>query len=131
MQNSYGINIGAQDGTEKPIPYVFNNTIVDSRQRAVNIGSNAGSGGYVRDNIIAGPDFDAIRAPGFIKVSNNLISEKGQAGFVDPSLLNFHLSASSDARNAGSAGYPQIDFDDVTRPKGGAPDQGAYEATVP
>ncbi len=131
MLNSYGINVGAEDGCEKPIPYVFNNTIVDSRQSAINLSGHVGNGAYVRDNVIAGAESNPIRAPGFVKLTNNLVGPVSKMGFVDPAQLNFRLGPNSPARNDGSDGFPQIDFDDVTRPKGGAPDQGAFEATSP
>jgi hypothetical protein len=37
------------------------------------------------------------------------------------------LNVQSPARNQGGATYPPTDFDDVARPQGGAPDQGAFE----
>jgi len=128
MLNSYGINVGAQDGCEKPIPYVYNNTIVDSRQTAINLGSNVGSGGYVRDNLIAGLESNAIRPSGSTKLINNLVGSVAQMDFVDPGRLNFRLTKNSPARNQGSNAFPQIDFDNVTRPKEGTADQGAFEA---
>ena len=131
MLSSYGIRVGAEDGCAKPIPYVYDNTIVDSRQSAINFGSNVGSGGYVHDNIIAGVESNPISAPGFIKLTNNRVGSVSQMGFVDAARLNFRLNANSPARNKGSDSFPQIDFDNVTRPKGGAPDQGAFEATSP
>lgn len=131
MLNSYGISVGAEDGCEKPIPYVYANTIVDSRQSAINLGSNIERGALVHDNIVAGVDGNPIHAPSFAKLTNNRVGTVSQMGFVDPARLNFRLGGNSPARNQGSDSFPQIDFDNVTRPKGGAPDQGAFEATAP
>ncbi len=47
--------------------------------------------------------------------------------FVDSAHKNFHLRTSSPARNEATNDYPSKDFDDVTRPKEGAADQGAFE----
>jgi hypothetical protein len=128
MLNSFGISVGGQDGCEKPIPYVYNNTIVDSRQTGINLATNVGTGGFVRDNLVAGVDGTGIRAPGSIKLINNLVGSISQMDFVDPSRLNFRLTKNSPARNQGSTSFPQIDFDNVTRPKEGTADQGAFEA---
>jgi hypothetical protein len=129
MSSSFGISVGAQDGCEKPIPYVFNNTIVDSRESAISLRNNVGAG-FVRDNIVAGPSTSPIHAPGFINVINNRVGSVSQISFVNPGLQNFRLNANSPARNQGSNIFPPIDFDDVTRPKDGAPDQGAFEGNT-
>ena len=131
MSNSYGISVGAQTGCEKPIPYVYNNTIVNSRQSGISLTSNVG-GGFVRDNIVAGAGGNpVIIAPSFVELINNRIGAVSQMGFVDPGLLNFHLTTNSPAWNQGSSIFPPMDFDDVTRPKDGAADQGAFEGNNP
>ena len=61
MGSSYGISVGAQAGCEKPVPFIYNNTIVNSRQSAINVSGNVGAG-FVRDNIVAGRA--AIRSSG-------------------------------------------------------------------
>ena len=130
MSQSYGIHVGAQDGCEKPAPYVYNNTIVDSRQGAISVGSNAGAG-FVRDNIVAGAGTNpVITAPSFVKLINNQIGTVSQLGFVDPSRREFRLKIDSPARNEGSYDFPATDFDDIKRPKDGAPDQGAFEGST-
>lgn len=127
MLRAYGISVGAQDGTEKPLPFVYSNTVVGARDGAINIGSNVGPG-YVRDNIAAGSGGNpVIAAPGFVDVTNNRIGSMSQLEFVDPARLNFRLKSSSPARNEGSNNFPQTDYDGVPRPKEGAADQGAYE----
>jgi len=127
MAKSYGISIGAQDGCEKPVPNIYNNTVVDSRDGAISIGSNTGAG-FVRDNIAAGSGTNpVITAPVFIKLINNRVGPVSQMAFVDPSRKQFRLKISSPARNDGSSDFPPTDFDDIKRPRDGAPDQGAFE----
>jgi hypothetical protein len=126
MSLSYGISIGAQDGTEKPVPTVYSNTIVQSRDSAIDISRNVGSG-VVRDNVVAGFGNPAIKTPSIVKQVNNRVGSVVQMAFLDPLRKNFRLSTNSPARNEGSSSYPKTDFDDVARPKGGAPDQGAFE----
>jgi len=129
MSSSFGISVGAQDACEKPVPYVYNNTIIDSRESAISLRSNVGAG-LVRDNIVAGPDSNPIHAPGFVNLINNRVGTVSQMSFLDPGRLNFRLSTNSPARNRGSNIFPAIDFDDVARPKDGAPDQGAFEGNT-
>ncbi len=40
MMRSNGINVGAQDGCEEPIPTIYSNTIVNSRQGGINVDNN-------------------------------------------------------------------------------------------
>jgi hypothetical protein len=47
--------------------------------------------------------------------------------FVDPGRANYRLKIGSPARNQGTNEYPDKDFNDVSRPKDGAADQGAFE----
>ena len=127
VNNSHGINVGSQNGCEKPIPYIYNNTIVNSRQSGINWGSNVGAG-FVRDNIVAGTGGNpVIIAPKFVELINNRVGAVSQIDFADPGRLNFRLKVSSPARNQGSNTFPQNDFNDVTRPKEGSADQGAFE----
>jgi hypothetical protein len=129
MGKSFAIKVGAESGLEKPVPFVYSNTIVNSRHGAINVGSNVGSG-FVRDNIAAGSgDNPVISAPGFVELTNNRVGSVADMGFVDPGRGKFRLKSGSPARNEGSSDYPPIDFDDVRRPKDGAADQGAYEGS--
>jgi chitodextrinase len=49
-------------------------------------------------------------------------------GFVNPGALNYHLAPGAAALNASvAADAPSTDHDGVARPKGGAPDAGAFE----
>lgn len=127
MGRSFGINIGAQIGTEEPAPYIYNNTIVNSRDSGISVTRNVGPG-FVRDNIIAGAGTNPVlRAPGFINLVNNRVGPVSLIGFVDPSRGNYRLKISSPARNQGSSNFPPTDHDDVARPKEGSADQGAFE----
>jgi len=129
MSNSYGISAGAQPGCEKPIPYVYNNTIVGSRQSGISLSQYVGPG-FVRDNIVAGAGGGAaILAPGRVPVTNNRVGAVSQIGFQDPTTLDFHLGATSPAWNQGSEDFPPTDFDDEARPRDGAPDPGAFEGS--
>ena len=130
MAKSFGIRVGAQDGCEEPMPNVYSNTIVDSRQSAISLNGNVGAG-LLRDNIIAGAGSNpVIIAPGFVKLINNHVGSISQLAFVDAGRGNFRLKVNSPARNEGSSDFPPTDFDDVKRPKDGAPDQGAYEGST-
>jgi hypothetical protein len=130
MSSSFGINIGAQNGVEKPIPFIYNNTIVNSRQRGINALQNVGSGGVVRDNIIAGSGGNpVISVIGSLNLLNNRIGSVSEMQFVDPSRMNFRLKTGSPARNEGTNEFPPTDHADVSRPKEGAADQGAFEGS--
>jgi hypothetical protein len=126
MADSYGINVGAADGTEKPVPTIYNNTIVDSRLSAIRLTRNVGNG-IVRDNIVANAGSNPISVPANVTLANNEVGSITQMAFVDPTRFNFRLATGSPARNRGGSGFPQTDFDDVARPQDGAPDLGAFE----
>ena len=119
-----------QPGCEKPVPRVYNNTIVNPRQSGIRLTNNVGAG-FVRDNIIAEASSNpAIIAPGVIEVINNFVGEISQIGFKDPTSLNFRLGPTSPAWNQSSmAFFPPTDFDDEVRPRDGAPDPGAFEGS--
>jgi len=127
MAKSTGINIGAQDGCERPMPRIYSNTIVNSRQTGINLTSNSGDG-FVRDNIVAGSGTNpVIIAPRTVDLQNNNVGSVAQMNFVDPGRANYRLKIGSPARNQGTNEYPDKDFNDVSRPKDGAADQGAFE----
>lgn len=129
MLDSSGINIGASAGLEKPNPRIYSNTIVNPRKAAISIKSNAGSG-FIRDNIAAGAGSNpVITAPNQVQLVNNEVGSVAQLQFVDPTRKDFRLKTGSPARNQGSSTYPDDDFDNVSRPKGGSADRGAFEAT--
>ncbi len=129
MNASYGISVGAQSGRERPLPRIYSNTIVNPREQGINVTSNAGAG-YVRDNIVAGASGNpVISVPKFIQLLNNRIGSVAQMDFVNPAKGDYRLQVGSPARNQGSSNFPPTDYDDVTRPKGGSADQGAFEAS--
>ena len=69
MGDSFGISVGAQAGTEKPIPSIYNNTIVDSRRSAISVTRDAAAG-VVRDNIAAGTGSNpVISVPGHVELA--------------------------------------------------------------
>ncbi len=127
MGDSFGISVGAQAGTEKPIPSVYHNTIIDSRRSAISVTRDAAAG-FVRDNIAAGTGSNpVISVPGHVELLNNRTGSVAQMEFVDPSRMDFRLKSSSPARNEATNGFPPMDHSDVARPKEGAADQGAFE----
>lgn len=127
MLDSFGIRVGAQAGCEKPIPYIYNNSIIDSRRGAVGVAANVSSG-FIRDNVIAGTQGNpVITSPPYVKLINNEIGTVTKMAFVDAARENFRLTVNSPARNQGSSDFPATDFDDLSRPKDGAPDLGAFE----
>lgn len=129
MNASFGINVGAENGVERPLPSIYNNTVIGSRQRGINVGNNAGAG-VVRDNIVAGTGGNpVISAPSQVELLNNRVGSVAQIEFVDPSRKNYRLKSSSPARNEATNGFPPTDHGDVPRPKEGAADQGAFEGS--
>jgi hypothetical protein len=126
MANSYGINVGAMAGCERPDAAIFNNTIVQSRESAIRLTSDV-FGGSVHDNIVAASGGNPIVIPSSVRQTNNEVGSVAQMGFVNPAQRNFRLTDGSPGRNRGGTGFPQTDFDDVARPQDGAPDLGAFE----
>ena len=121
-----GITTGITPGAARPISRVYNNTVVKAGANGISVGGDA-AGGFVRDNIVADAVGTDVKAPANVSATNNRIGTVTQMGFVGASANNFRLLSTSPARNAGSSGAPATDFDGVSRPQGGAPDQGAFE----
>jgi hypothetical protein len=128
MDPSYGIGVSAKEGVEKPIVYIYSNTIVSARNIGVNVANNAGVG-YINDNIVAGAGGTPIKAPASIPLSNNRTGAVSDILFVDAGRKNFRLRPESPARNKAGNNCPELDFDGVPRPQDGVPDQGAFEFT--
>lgn len=104
---------------------IFNNSIIRPTAEAV-YGASAASG-LVHDNIFAAAPGDAVRLGG-LNERDNWEGSVAEAGFVDPSAMDFHLTETSPARNAVTeAGFASFDYDDVPRPQESAADYGAYE----
>lgn len=129
MPESHGISVSSKVGVEKPVPYIYSNTIVSPRNDGINLASNVGSG-YVKDNVIAGAGGVPVKAPSFVSLTNNRAGSVSDMLFVDAPKKNFRLRADSPARNRAGSDYPDSDFDDVPRPQDGAADQGAFEFTT-
>ena len=129
MSESHGISVSAQGDSEKPAPFVYNNTIINPRGKGIFLASNVAAG-FVRDNIIAGTGTAPIQAPSSCKQTNNRVGGISEMHFIDADGKNFRLRSDSPARNVGSDGFPDTDFDDRARPQDGVPDQGAFEFTV-
>jgi hypothetical protein len=128
MPPANGIALSAKAGVEKPIPYIYSNTIVSSHNDGINLANNAGNG-YIKDNIVAESGGVPIKSPAFITSTNNRTGAVSDMRFVDAGSKNFRLRTDSPARNQAGSGSPEVDFDDVARPQDGAPDQGAFEST--
>ena len=95
------------------------------------VGSSVTAIGAIRDNVIGGSGGAAISAPANIAKTNNRTGTIASMGFVDAAALDFRLSDTSEALDAGTlTGFPADDFDGVLRPQGGMPDQGAFEFVV-
>jgi hypothetical protein len=128
MPEANGIAVNARDGLEKPIVYIYSNTIVNSRNSGIAMAANAAEGS-VKDNIVAGFGGAPIKAPAVIAPTNNRTGAVADMLFVDAGSKNFRLRADSPARNQAGNGSPAVDFDGIPRPQDGAPDQGAFEGS--
>jgi hypothetical protein len=126
MSESHGISVTAQDEREKPAPFIYSNTIINPRGNGIHM-SGSVAPGYVKDNIISGVDGTPIQAPSVVIQSNNRAGVVSAMLFVDAERKNYRLRPDSPARNKGSDGFPDTDFDDRARPQDGVPDQGAFE----
>jgi hypothetical protein len=125
----HGIVSANASGTARTLPHIYNNTVIRAKDIGIKVGSGA-AGGYVRDNIVADSARTAISAPSNVGKINNRTGSVSQMGFAGASSLNFKLTSSSAARNAGSKDVGGYDFDGVARPQEGAGDQGAFEFDV-
>jgi hypothetical protein len=124
--------------------YMINNTLVNDNGGGTFVSVNPGSGSApvtatVMNNLFLGNGTAIADSGGVVTSANNLATTN--AGLVDISNYDYHLTASSPARNAG--GVPGsgdgVDLTPVhqyvhprqyeTRPQDGAIDIGAYEYT--
>jgi hypothetical protein len=111
---------------------VFNNTIVnttvDSNYGIEIIGGSPNSTIY--NNIIAGSiGTNILGNTSRVALSNNLTAATaGVVDFIDPSIDNYHLKASSSAVDTANNTLVSIfDLDNISRPQGTKSDIGAYE----
>jgi len=123
---SYGVVSANQSGYARPLPKIYNNTIVRSKDSGVKVGGDA-AGGLIRDNLITDAGGTAVTGPSNISKLNNFVGSTSQASFVAASSMNFKLQPSSPARNSGGSAFPSVDIDGVPRPQDGDSDRGAYE----
>lgn len=105
---------------------IYNNTIVDN---------TCSDGGIRIDNDLTGECYDNIvsESGGIVggalaTIYNNETGNIASQNFRDAASDDYHLTATSPARDAGSAtGYAATDYDDMGRPVGSDADIGAYE----
>ncbi len=122
-----GMAAGRQSTSDIVItPTFYNNTIIDPGGFGIGISSNIPSG-TVRDNIIAGHSGSAMSLPAGVTNTNNLSGPVASQNFNNSAGDDFHLTATSPARNAGTASAPATDHDDVARPQESVDDVGAFE----
>lgn len=82
----------------------------------------------VRDNIVCDWGNNDITTPAAVTETNNRTGTIASQNFANAGGGDFHLTASSPARNSGSqSGFPATDHDGVARPQGPDADQGAFE----
>ena len=117
------IQVGRDSGAPNMVPTVYNNTVSSCGGSGIQIASSI-SGGVVRDNIAAG---ESLSIGGSTANTNNRTGSVASQNFVNAASDNFRLTASSPARNSGTTGAPATDYDDVSRPREGTDDQGAFE----
>jgi Right handed beta helix region len=127
-RNIYSFTIDAAYGANPSNITLRNNIFADPTYQNAYIKSATGI--RLENNLITTTVanlFDPFfPAPTFTSVGNIRASS---AGFVNAAANDFHLTASSAARDKGSStvGKATTDFDGVTRPQGASPDMGAFE----
>jgi hypothetical protein len=106
-------------------PKIYNNTIIRSAQYGIQTAATGTA--RVFDNIVSGSTSTAITGAGTF--SNNHTGSIASAGFVNPGVNDYHLTASSPAVDAGrnTGLFPAFDFDGKQRPIDSKTDLGAYE----
>jgi hypothetical protein len=105
---------------------IFNNTIVNNRSTAIDLGSVSNT--EVRNNITYGNAFEGILSSGGTgtTLSTNLFGIDAQ--FVNTGAGDFHLKSGSPAIDAGTnVAAVSTDITNTPRPQGKSYDIGAYE----
>ncbi len=107
---------------------IFNNTFYGNGGNAINICAGV-PGTSIQNNIIYNNSGAINDVSGLSFQNKNLINQN--PFFVNQSSLDFHLTATSQAVNAGATLIEvTTDFDGTTRPQGSGYDIGAYEFVI-
>ena len=120
-----GIHING-NGANDYIPTIYNNTIVTTADSCIKTTTSVDAGGSIRDNLCAATSGIDISS-GTIENLKNITGSIASHKFVNAAGDDYHLTATSPARNAGTAGAPATDHEDRARPIEGTDDVGAYE----
>ena len=126
LRPSHGIVSNNATGSARPLPKIYYNTVIRTKDSGISVGPQA-AGGYIRDNIVAEAAQEPISAPSNVTKSNNRVGSIADMAFVDAASLDLSLKPDSPARNAGGSGHPDTDYLDAARPADGVADQGAFE----
>lgn len=122
-----GISVSRRNtNNSAPTTEIYHNTIVNPSEDGVSIGSDVQSGCDIHDNIVAGAGISAYSASQCV-LTNNRSGNVSSQRFAAASLGKFNLTATSPARNSGTSRTPSVDHNDVSRPREGVGDQGAFE----
>jgi hypothetical protein len=124
-----GINVGSAAGAAIPASVnIYNNTILNSKDNGVSLNSTISTNVTVQNNIISGSGTAAISddSTGTSVTTLNETGSVASQNFV--SAVDYHITSSSPARNAATAGLvAATDYDGNSRPLGADEDRGAYE----
>jgi hypothetical protein len=124
-----GISAGRKDtGVALPVPTMTHNTVINAGRIGMNTNSNVTGGGTIRDNIACGSAISDVSSSGRVQEENNRTGSCSANGFANLSNLDLRLTEDSPAKDNGSSSEaPADDYNGVSRPQGGAHDQGAFE----
>ncbi len=118
---SAGLSSQRDAGTTVPVPYFYNNTVVNSGTTGILTAST--SGGFIRNNIALG---NATQISGSATATNNLISGTTIAAtFVDPGNNDYHLLSEVAAVGFVGTDISSTDIEGTSR--AGTASKGAYE----
>jgi hypothetical protein len=102
---------------------IYNNTVVGTNAFGIHIASDINAVGTIRNNIVAGETISAGKYRAFNNNTQSVASQKFRNAGSD----DFHLTASSPARNSDSSSPPSMDHDNVARMADGDSDVGAFD----
>jgi hypothetical protein len=146
---AHGISVGGNSvdpNATKIRPKIFNNTVVDSDERGINVGSGAATGGFVQNNIVLNSRMGAFLISGstgitptnnvttgtLTNIFQNYVANFNLNGLPTPNADDLRLKAAQiPATGTRGTNYTATDINGVTRGTGSsgtaAPDVGAYE----